>query len=168
MKFLGVMIVLIFAATNALADSSSPKQPNQPDELKKFQAQMSELEVKMAFLTDMPLADAVNAAPELILEKAFREAKKNVAVFDQALLTIRAIGSRLRDQGDSYRALKDLGTRDAAIKYAESVSAMSDSLARHLAGDDQTVPDVDKLIQMVNQRRAELAAAFPLLSKRKG
>jgi hypothetical protein len=146
MKFLAIAVIWGLTFSQAFADSG-----------------MKHFQIQMALWNDKPLEDVVYAAPELIIEKNFRAAKKDAALSARAIFTIEVIGSTVRKQSENFRTLKDLKTREAAIKYAESISDMGDALVRHLSGAESSIPDVEKWVRTVSQRRSDLVATFPLL-----
>ena len=166
MKFLAAIFALTVALSQALAQATGTAKPYETTARRDTDG----LEMSMAFLKE-PLLPALLTAPELIMERIFRDAKKNPALSQQSIYTIRAIGATFKSKASSvgaeFKALKDLKTRQAAINYAESLAAMSNTLAGHLSGAESTVPDIVKLIDSVNQRRAELVTAFPALNKPK-
>jgi hypothetical protein len=173
MKLLTAIILMMLALSQPLAQSAAPEKANKAQaknkdealkELGKVLAELEDMTAGMVFLQDLPLIYTVYPAPELLLDKVFREAQKNKALSEQSVFTMKAIKSVFKEGGEDFKALKDIKTREAAIKYAESVVVMSQSLERHLSGTDRAAPDVNKLIGTVQQRRRDLVAAFPLLS----
>lgn len=173
MKLLTALILMMLVLSQSLAQSATPEKANKTQtknkdealkELGKALAELEDVTAGMVFLQDLPLIYTVYPAPELLLEKTFRAAQKNKAVSEQSVFTMKAIKSVFKEKSEDFKALKDIKTREAAIKYADSVVAMSQALERHLTGVDRAVPDTNKLIGSVEQRRSELVAVFPLLN----
>jgi hypothetical protein len=150
MKFFATAVIFGLSFFQAYADSG-----------------MKRYEIQMALWNDKPLEDVIHAAPELMIEKTFRAAKKDTALTTRAIFTIEVIGSAVRAQSENLRTLKDLKVREAAVKYTESISAMSDAVLRHLSGAEGSIPDIEKWVRTVGQRRAELVSTFPMLEQRK-
>jgi hypothetical protein len=170
MKLLTALIFMVLVLPQAFAQSA-PSAKSKDEALKELDkvaaevaAELEELTAGMVFLLDLPLVYTVYPAPELLLEKAFREAKKKAALSEQSVFTIKAIKRVFKGGIDDFKAMKDVKTREAAIRYAESVVAMSKALERHLSGVDRAVPDTSQWISTVHKRRSELVAVFPLLS----